>query len=313
MTRSPRPTWSSPMLDRMRAMTVSFVLLGLLLTIGQGLGLDLAAPVDAHPVGGVYDFAGTAEDETAMLASAPPALPGGMVVGCPPASQAAPLGGHPVPTGVGAGPTATDWQETVHNPCEYDGTADSGPIDMTASPGVHGDLGFRGAWAAREGPRWPYDSNGPARVLSRLGGCRLTPRAGPGTAIEVHPFSGGATHITTTRNLQRFPGSPTVGGPDGLFVAPTRQIDDLLASGASRSQIEVALGLNKGSLRGGDLVRVDITDPFARGLRLPDPKLGNIHHRPGTGLITGNIYEAVVDSPLKNQPRVLLSILTGRS
>jgi RHS repeat-associated protein len=144
------------------------------------------------------------------------------------------------------------------------------------------------------------------------GHLQLGSHTAPSSAIEVHPFSGGASHITTTRNLERFPGSTTFGGEDGLFVAPTRQIDDLLASGASRSQIEAALGLNNGSLRGGDLVRIDITDPFERGLRLPDPKLGNIHHRPGTGLTTGNIYEALIDSPLQTDPRVRARILGGR-
>ena len=132
------------------------------------------------------------------------------------------------------------------------------------------------------------------------------------TAIEIHPFSGGASHLTTSANLARFPGSPTVGGPDGLFVAPTPQIDSLAASGASRTEIEVALGLNQGALSSGDLLRVDITDPFQRNLRLPDPKLGNIHHRPGTGLTTGNYNEAIIDSPAKADPAVIFTNLGVR-
>lgn len=85
----------------------------------------------------------------------------------------------------------------------------------------------------------------------------------------------------------------------------------ILTSGASRSQIEVALGLNKGSLRGGELVRIDITDPFARNLRLPDPKLGNSHQRPDTGRTTGNLHEAVINS-LKSDPWILYSVIPRR-
>lgn len=38
------------------------------------------------------------------------------------------------------------------------------------------------------------------------------------------------------------------------------------------------------------------------GLWLPDSSLGNLHHRPGPGLTTGNKHEAVIDSVLKSDP-----------
>jgi hypothetical protein len=79
----------------------------------------------------------------------------------------------------------------------------------------------------------------------------------------------------------------------------------------SRHDLEVALGLEQGALEGGLLVRVDVQDPLARNLRFPDPSTGNIHHRPGTGLTTGGLNEAAIDSPLKTDPRVQVTILGG--
>ena len=133
------------------------------------------------------------------------------------------------------------------------------------------------------------------------------------TAIIKHPFADGGTHITTTSRLEFYKakGSRTYGSPDGgLFVAPRSQIDNLLSGGASRREIEVALGLNENALQGGRLIRIDVDNPFSRGLRLPSG--GNIYHRPGTGLTTGNIYEGVIDAARIGTPGVRKSIIWGR-
>ena len=127
--------------------------------------------------------------------------------------------------------------------------------------------------------------------------------------IIVHPFSSGASHITTSNKLARYPDSPTYGGPQGLYVAPSDQIDNLLKNAKSRRDIEINMGLEAGSLDGGDLIRIDIENPFSRNLRLPDPSTGNIHHRSGTGLTTGNINESVIDSPFKNDSNINTSII----
>jgi hypothetical protein len=126
-----------------------------------------------------------------------------------------------------------------------------------------------------------------------------------------HPFARGATHITTTEALAQFGHSPTFGGPSGLYVSPSDQIDTLLQRATSRHDIEIALGLDEGTLQNGFLVRIDIEDPLARNLRLPDPATGNRHHRPGTGLTTGGLNEAVIDSPLKTDERVRKHITGG--
>lgn len=128
-----------------------------------------------------------------------------------------------------------------------------------------------------------------------------------GGGLIPHPFSSGGAHITTTERLARFLDSPTLGGPDGLFVAPADQIDNLLENAANRAYIELYLGLERGALDGGDLVRFDVADPFSQNLRLPTD--GNIHFRPGAGLTTGNLNEGIINSPLLSDPRVTRSII----
>jgi len=147
----------------------------------------------------------------------------------------------------------------------------------------------------------------PTSVLGEVGGAASQAEAQcvsrTGTDLMAHPFSAGGTHITTTDTLAFYAESATFGGSNGLFLAPTAQVDALLASGASPSQIEFALGLEEGSLGNGTLVRIDVADPFARNLSLPSS--GNMFFRPG-GLTTGNLYEGVVTSPLKTDPGITL-------
>ena len=135
-----------------------------------------------------------------------------------------------------------------------------------------------------------------ARV-SEVGGAKT------GSELILHPFSGGGTHITTSARLAAHAESATFGGPSGLFLAPTRQVDALLASGASRSQIEIALGLNEGALSQGALMRIDVANPFARNLSLPTS--GNMFFQPG-GLTWGGLNEGIISSPLKTDPGVIL-------
>gem|GEM_PF-4120746 len=135
------------------------------------------------------------------------------------------------------------------------------------------------------------------------------PDAKTENGLMVHPFSGGGTHITTSVSLATHTESATFGAADGLFLAPTRQIDGLLASGASRSQIEITLGLNQGSLAQGTLMRIDISNPFARTLSLPTS--GNIFFRPGLGMTWGGLNEGIITSPFKNDPGVILQPIQG--
>lgn len=58
-------------------------------------------------------------------------------------------------------------------------------------------------------------------------------------------------------------------------------------------------------------MRIDISDPFDRNLRMPDPSTGNVHHRPGAGLTTGNLHEQVMDTPLRTDPNITIGVLDG--
>jgi hypothetical protein len=134
-------------------------------------------------------------------------------------------------------------------------------------------------------------------------------------AIMRHPFADGGTHLTTTARLEfwKAHGATTYGSPDvGLFIASKSQIDELLASGATRHELEVALGLDPNTLAKGRLVRIDVDDPFGRGLRLPDPSAGNAFHRPGTGVTLGTLYEGVVDAPRIGTRGVRKSVIRVR-
>jgi RHS repeat-associated protein len=162
--------------------------------------------------------------------------------------------------------------------------------DELAQPETHGALFTSALIGAATG-----------RIVSGGVGLRA------GSSLMEHPFASGGSHITTTRQLGQFPGSSTFGGPGGLFISPSSQIDRLLGSARSRGDIELGLGLRGGSLEGGSLVRIDLTNPFERNLR--QPTSGNLHFRPGTGLTTGGLYEGLIDSPLKSDPNLIFRIL----
>ena len=134
------------------------------------------------------------------------------------------------------------------------------------------------------------------------------------TALIRHPFAEGGSHLTTTKFLDDFKklGSTTYGDPSkGLFIVPKSQMDDLLRSTSSRSQLEVMLGLKSDHLAKGQLVRIDIDQPFKFNLRLPDAASGNIYHRSGTGQTTGGLYEALVDAIQKGRRGVRRRTLYG--
>jgi RHS repeat-associated protein len=124
----------------------------------------------------------------------------------------------------------------------------------------------------------------------------------------VHPFANGGTHFTTAETLDLFSDSTTYGATGGnLFLIPTDQAEVLLNAGATPSQLEMMIGLDEGTLD-GTLVRIDVTNPLARGLYLPSSGT-NSFFTPG-GFTTGNLYEGVISSPLKVDPYVSVSTVS---
>jgi len=128
------------------------------------------------------------------------------------------------------------------------------------------------------------------------------------TGLIQHPFTEGGSHITTTKKLDDFSGPEYLNhGPDsGLYITPKKDMDSLLRNSTSRTDIEQQLGLNKGALQGGDLIRLDIPNPLDRNLRLPDPNSGNVHHIPGSGRTPGGQMESVINPPTKVDPIIIV-------
>lgn len=90
-----------------------------------------------------------------------------------------------------------------------------------------------------------------------------------------------------------------------MYVIPESQADYLLNGQFSRTQIEQALGLKSGQLSGnGNLVRIDVSNPFEYNLRMPDPKTGNIYHLPNTARTPAGFTESVITTPLKTDPNI---------
>ena len=102
----------------------------------------------------------------------------------------------------------------------------------------------------------------------------------------------------------------TYGNPDnGLYIIPSNQADYLLGNGYSRREIAQALGLNPNELRGGNLIRIDVPNPFDHNLRIPDPATGNQYHLPNTGLTPAGFNESVTNAIPRNDPNIRVNNL----
>jgi len=145
------------------------------------------------------------------------------------------------------------------------------------------------------------------------GASEATTSLSSGTDLIVHPFSEGATHITTDLTTAKFNQSLFAGNPSGMYVIPKSQADYLLSGQFSRTEIEQSLGLTSGQLsKTGNLVRVDVSNPFKYNLRMPDPATGNIYHLPNTARTPAGFTESVITPPLKGDPNVISTTLIGR-
>ncbi|MWP50413.1 MULTISPECIES: RHS repeat-associated core domain-containing protein [unclassified Gilliamella] len=117
---------------------------------------------------------------------------------------------------------------------------------------------------------------------------------------KVHKdFKSGASFLMTGNAYNDFvKGQAKVGRPDGQFVAPTNQINDLLKkANGDISVIEKGLGIPSGGWQGkGGLYKIDIPKPLEHNLRLPTSDLSGANELfiPG-GTTSGGIAEAVMD------------------
>ncbi|MFC7431516.1 MULTISPECIES: hypothetical protein [unclassified Agrococcus] len=110
---------------------------------------------------------------------------------------------------------------------------------------------------------------------------------------HVSRFQNGGTRFMPRANVEKY-------GPaqaDGTsFLMSTDEVDRMLIeTGGDQELMERALGLNPGDLD-GDLVRVDVPNPFDHGIRMPsgNERGANEHWLPG-GTLPGGISEGVID------------------
>ena len=106
---------------------------------------------------------------------------------------------------------------------------------------------------------------------------------------------------------KNYPSSTTYGNPAETFIAPAKEIDELLSQGLSRKEIANKLGINDPKFLEGDLIRIDIDDTLAKELNLREPtgnEVGaNESFIPG-GKTSGGVTENVVDGIPQKDIRV---------
>jgi hypothetical protein len=106
---------------------------------------------------------------------------------------------------------------------------------------------------------------------------------------------------------KNYPSSTTYGNPAETFIAPAKEIDDLLSQGLSRSEIANKLGINDPKFLEGDLIRIDIDNTLAKELNIREPtgsEVGaNDSFIPG-GQTSGGVTEKVVDGIPQKDIRV---------
>ncbi|MCM1159578.1 MAG: hypothetical protein NC300_12950, partial [Bacteroidales bacterium] len=127
---------------------------------------------------------------------------------------------------------------------------------------------------------------------------------GEGCSIPAESVSGnfdsGASYLLSRDNYEYYictKGTGLVGRPDGQFVAPVSEMDDVLLQADNNPRImEELLGLDSGSL-GESPVRVNILNPKDYDLRLPDASMSgaNDNFVPGAGKTSGGVSEGVIN------------------
>ncbi|MFD2726303.1 DUF6531 domain-containing protein [Hyunsoonleella rubra] len=125
-------------------------------------------------------------------------------------------------------------------------------------------------------------------------------------------FDNGASFIVTGEVYEKFiKNSSIVGRPDGQFVAPTNQINNLLKkANGDISIVEKGLGIPDGNWQNkGGLYKIDIDNPKNHNMRLPDSNNSGANELfvPG-GKTSGGISEAVID-PVPTDQLVITKVL----
>ncbi len=134
---------------------------------------------------------------------------------------------------------------------------------------------------------------------------------GVGNIITVAAkFNKSGSKLISSKMLEKYPNSTTFGNPAETFIAPAKEIDELLSKGLSRKEIAKKLGINDPDFLKGDLIRIDINDDLAKQLNVRKPsgkEVGaNENFVPG-GKTSGGVSESVVDGIPKNSSGVKIT------
>ena len=112
-------------------------------------------------------------------------------------------------------------------------------------------------------------------------------------------FKNGASFLIPGDSYEQFvKNSSMVGRPDGQFVSPSNQIDDLLKkANGDVSIIEEALGIPKGGWQGkGGMYRIDISNPQNYNLRSASSGISGTNDLfIAGGKTSGGISEGIID------------------
>lgn len=113
---------------------------------------------------------------------------------------------------------------------------------------------------------------------------------------HLRNFESGASYLVSKNALDNN-GRLIVGRRDGQFVAPSREVDELLVrTGGDIGLIEKEFGIPPGQWQGKEFVRIDVHNPASMNLRIPsgNERGANDLWLPGGTLPTGRL-EAVID------------------
>lgn len=190
---------------------------------------------------------------------------------------------------------ASDWDDVVG----YDREALSGDREKPSIPLGPPAKKRSAARMPGETIKTPVGSEKMYEIRSLPRGSRPDPKTYLDPEQEkqhLDHFAGGASYLVPKDSLDRR-GRELIGRPDGQFISPGYEVDNLLATtGGDISLIEKELGIPEGSWAGKELVRIDIPDTKASNIRVPSGNEAgaNVEWIPGGELPTGQ-REAVVD------------------
>jgi len=119
---------------------------------------------------------------------------------------------------------------------------------------------------------------------------------------HIGQFDRGASYLVPKEALDTW-GRDMIGRPDGQFVSPAPELDDLIyRTQGDLAKIEKELGIPEGMWQGKEFARIDVANPRALNIRVPSGNEGGANGLwiPGGRLPTGQL-EATLDQIPKSR------------